>query len=426
MENEKNSKTRVTEEFMNEEQMWTLKNQLLKIIGEIRENRQENTGCYLCKNEIKNKDFAKSHSIPKFILKYIATENEWKKDYYEVKTRYNEQNLKDQSKVETIKKAERFRNICRNCESILFKNYEKFLEDYEKFLNDENKNIPNDNILSEINLKIYLKETYELKKSIFEDSELNILIEKIREDDVIRKIDNLEINRDIMLKLNNLQKKKWNYLKEKLDKTVEQNLKICIQNIEIENNSKDKKTLSYLEKRKKVLEKYERKDINYNDFSYKCHIINLNYRVPLAIQSLLDLQEIITIMEALDTYKITEFIEDRESFIPVSICIFPLENTTRIFLFSENENRAFNIFKQKFEKIEQEIQLKFINYMILVTTNTYCYSPLLDHLIEDKIEKIIMNEDVRMLTIDKSKIKAEIEEIPNLLSEKYSIENLKK
>ena len=409
---------------MNDKETKILKDRLKDILEEFWENKlsEKNKKCYICKNEIKE-DFAKSHSIPKFILKYIANER------YEVKTRYNDKNLRDQPRIERIKSAARFKNVCRNCESILFKNYEKFLEDYEKFLNDENKNILNDEILSEINLKIYLKETYELKKAFFQDSELDTIIEKVKEDEVIRRIDDFEINRDNMLELTNFQKKKWKYLTEKLDKTVEKNLQICNQKIKKET---DKRMLDYLEKRKIILEKYKRKDLNYTDFSYNFHIIDLKYRVPLSIQCLLDLQEMITVIDVLGVHRM-EFVEDRESYIPVSICVFPLENTTRIFLFSENKNELFKIFKQEFKKYSQDMQLKFINYMIFKTTNTYYYSPLIDSSIEDKIRKIINNKimddkDGRILIISDGleEIEKEIQEIPNLLSKNYSIKELEK
>lgn len=438
MKNEKNSKIRIEGEFMNEklelteEQIQILQERLPIIIRQMGENFE----CYLCKNKIQNKRFTKSHSIPKFILKYIASVNEYQKECYEVKTLYNEQNIEDTPRTETINTAGIFENVCINCENILFKNYEKFLEDYEKFLNDENKNIPDDDILSEINLKIYLKEIYELKKAFFQGSELDTVIEKIKEDEAIKRNINEEIIDKIIdedsipkSELYDFQKKKWEYLTEKLDKTVEKNLKICDQKIKSKSNSKNKKLLDYLRKRKIILSKYKRKNIDYTNFSYIFHIIDLKYRVPLTIQCVLDLQEMITIMKVLDldTHRIIKSTKDRESFIPVSVCIFPLENTTRIFLFSENDNKIFNIFKQEFENVEQDIQLKFINYMVIKTTNTYCYSPLIDSLTEDKIKKIIINnEDGRLNSdeIDKLRIKKEIEETPNLLSEKYSIKEL--
>lgn len=213
---------------LTEEQIQILQERLPIIIKQMGENIE----CYLCKNKIQNKSFTKSHSIPKFILKYIASVNEYQKECYEVKTLYNEQNIEDTPRIETINTAGIFENVCINCENILFKNYEKFLKDYEKFLNDENKNIPDDDILSEINLKIYLKEIYELKKAFFQGSELDTVIEKIKEDEAIKRNINEEIIDKIIdedsipkSELYDFQKKKWEYLTEKLDKTVEKNLK---------------------------------------------------------------------------------------------------------------------------------------------------------------------------------------------------------
>ena len=135
----------------------------------------------------------------------------------------------------------------------------------------------------------------------------------------------------------------------------------------------------------------------------------------------------ITVVDVLGAHRM-EFVKDRESYIPVSICVFPLENTTRIFLFSENKNELFKIFKQEFKKYSQDMQLKFINYMIFKTTNTYYYSPLIDSSIEDKIRKIINDKDGRILIISDGleEIEKEIQEIPNLLSKNYSIKELEK
>ena len=195
---------------------------------------------------------------------------------------------------------------------------------------------------------------------------------------------------------------------------------------------KYKKILN-LKQRKSILEKCRNKNVKYHSINYIYYEIEpINYRVPLAFQCILDLQEMITVVDVLGVHRM-EFVEDRESYIPVSICVFPLENTTRIFLFSENKNELFKIFKQEFKKYSQDMQLKFINYMIFKTTNTYYYSPLIDSSIEDKIRKIINNKimddkDGRILIISDGleEIEKEIQEIPNLLSKNYSIKELEK
>lgn len=254
---------------------------------------------------------------------------------------------------------------------------------------------------------------------------------------------NIEISKEKILELNNFEKEKYIDLKEKLNKTIEKNFEICNQKIKRERILKYKKILNLkqrrdilkcnkilkcLKQRKSILEKCRNKNVKYHSINYIYYEIEpINYRVPLAFQCILDLQEMITVIDVLGVHRM-EFVEDRKSYIPVSICVFPLENTTRIFLFSENKNELFKIFKQEFKKYSQDMQLKFINYMIFKTTNTYYYSPLIDSSIEDKIRKIINNKIMddkngRILTISDGleEIEKEIQEIPNLLSEEYSI-----
>jgi|GEM_PF-3227048 hypothetical protein len=410
---------------MNDKETKILKGQLKDILEEFWKNKLsgKNKKCYICKNEIK-KEPVESHSIPRFILKFIASNKNKVKSYFCIDEKEGKLNYK--LKQQEINKAGIFQNLCISCESILFKNYEDFFE-------NKNSGVLNDDILSEIDLKIYLKEVYELEKETFEESEINFIIEKLKEDKVIKeKLGNIEISKEKILELNNFEKEKYTDLKEKLNKTIEKNFEICNQKIKRERILKYKKILN-LKQRKSILEKCRNKNVKYHSINYIYYEIEpINYRVPLAFQCILDLQEMITVVDVLGVHRM-EFVEDRESYIPVSICVFPLENTTRIFLFSENKNELFKIFKQEFKKYSQDMQLKFINYMIFKTTNTYYYSPLIDSSIEDKIRKIINNKimddkDGRILIISDGleEIEKEIQEIPNLLSKNYSIKELEK
>lgn len=410
---------------MNDKETKILKGQLKDILEEFWKNKLsgKNKKCYICKNEIK-KEPVESHSIPRFILKFIASNKNKVKSYFCIDEKEGKLNYK--LKQQEINKAGIFQNLCISCESILFKNYEDFFE-------NKNSGVLNDDILSEIDLKIYLKEVYELEKETFEESEINFIIEKLKEDKVIKeKLGNIEISKEKILELNNFEKEKYTDLKEKLNKTIEKNFEICNQKIKRERILKYKKILN-LKQRKSILEKCRNKNVKYHSINYIYYEIEpINYRVPLAFQCILDLQEMITVVDVLGVHRM-EFVEDRESYIPVSICVFPLKNTTRIFLFSENKNELFKIFKQEFKKYSQDMQLKFINYMIFKTTNTYYYSPLIDSSIEDKIRKIINNKimddkDGRILIISDGleEIEKEIQEIPNLLSKNYSIKELEK
>ena len=421
---------------MNDKETKILKNKFKEILKKFWENKssRKNIKCYICKNEIKKEEKpAKSHSIPRFILEFIVSNKNKVKSYFCIDEKEGKLNYK--LKQQGIDKVGIFENLCISCESILFKNYEKFLK-------DKNSGVLNDDILSEIDLKIYLKEVYELEKETFEESEIDVLIENLKEDKVIKeKIGNIEISREEILEFNNFEKEKYIDLKEKLNKIIEKNFEICNQEIKKERILKYKKILNlkrreeilkcdkilnYLKQRKSILGKCRNKNTKYDSSNYIYYEIEpINYRVPLAFQCILDLQEMITVINVLGIHKI-EFTEDRERYIPVSLCVFPLEKTTRIFLFSENKNELFKIFKQEFKKYSQDMQLKFINYMIFKTTNTYCYSPLIDSLTEDKIRKIINNRDKRILIISDGleEIENEIQEIPNLLSEEYSIKEL--
>ena len=423
---------------MNNKETKILKGQLKDILEEFWKNKSsgKNIKCYICKNEIKKGERpAESHSIPRFILEFIASNKNKVKSYFCIDEKEGELNYK--LKQQGINTAGIFQNLCISCESILFKNYEDFLK-------DKNSSVLNDDILSEIDLKIYLKEVYELEKETFEESEIDVIIEKLKKNKIIKeKLGNIEISKEKILELNNFEKEKYINLKEKLNKTIEKNFEICNQKIKRERILKYKKILNlkqrrgilkcnkilkYLKQRKSILEKCRKKNVKYHSINYIYYEIEpINYRVPLAFQCILDLQEMITVVDVLGAHRM-EFVKDRESYIPVSICVFPLENTTRIFLFSENKNELFKIFKQEFKKYSQDMQLKFINYMIFKTTNTYYYSPLIDSSIEDKIRKIINDKDGRILIISDGleEIEKEIQEIPNLLSKNYSIKELEK
>ena len=408
---------------MNNKETKILKGQLKDILKKFWKNKSsgKNIKCYICKNEIKKGEKpAESHSIPRFILEFIASNKNKVKSYLCIDEKEGELNYK--LKQQGINKAGIFQNLCISCESILFKNYEDFLK-------DKNSSVLNDEILSEIDLKIYLKEVYELEKETFEESEIDVIIENLKKNKIIKeKLGNIEISKEKILELNNFEKEKYIDLKEKLNKTIEKNFEICNQKIKRERILKYKKILNLKQRRgvlkcNKILEKCRNKNVKYHSINYIYYEIEpINYRVPLAFQCILDLQEMITVVDVLGAHRM-EFVKDRKSYIPVSICVFPLENTTRIFLFSENKNELFKIFKQEFKKYSQDMQLKFINYMIFKTTNTYYYSPLIDSSIEDKIRKIINDKDGRILIISDGleEIEKEIQEIPNLLSEEYSI-----
>lgn len=95
--------------------------------------------CYFCEKETSS--FCKSHSVPKFCLKNIAINGEVNYSNKLVK-------MPVEKEEKGVHEAGVFRLICKECDSIIFRDY----EDETKY-----ENIPNMKMLAEITIKNYLK-----------------------------------------------------------------------------------------------------------------------------------------------------------------------------------------------------------------------------------------------------------------------------
>lgn len=118
-------------------------NELTKKLDKIVRQVEKGTNCLVCGKEVSS--FCNSHTIPAFMLKYISIDGEVK-SYGDLVFSPLDKGYKG------VKQAGTFRNICRECDSILFQKYE--CEN-----NYSNINIIK-TLLAEIALKTVLRVTF--------------------------------------------------------------------------------------------------------------------------------------------------------------------------------------------------------------------------------------------------------------------------
>ena len=172
----------------------------------------------------------------------------------------------------------------------------------------------------------------------------------------------------------------------------------------------------------------------FNDYNI-LYFKKLNYIVPVAYQGTValinDLRgNIINNVYSNDKkYKIKN----------ISLCVFPLENSSVIIIFTNKKNKRYSEFFNDFKKLDLEKQLSIVNYILFSYTEEYFLSPLISKNTLDQLKELVYKtSDFYRKTEnpdDKKEVFKKIREIynydeslkfPNLLLEKFSIENLKK
>ena len=131
------------------EKMISVNKQMNRINQKSREEAKRGT-CYICNKACSS--FCRSHSIPEFVLRNIAENSE-------VSEPRQADNL-EPKKNTGLKAAGVFFNICKECDS-------KYFQDYE----DENilKSEPSNEMLTAVALKNFLKMNYERSLEIIEE-----------------------------------------------------------------------------------------------------------------------------------------------------------------------------------------------------------------------------------------------------------------
>lgn len=165
----------------------------------------------------------------------------------------------------------------------------------------------------------------------------------------------------------------------------------------------------------------------------------LNYAVPIAFQGEINLvtgfnHELIN-----NIYDYNE----KNKLKPIELCVFPFLNQTHILLFlAKRDRHLYRKFIKKFSKIDVSEKLKVILLIIFLYSDTFLVSPLLAEEVSKnpKVQKTFSIlpdfaggiphgvEDVSMYVSQQAVKEYDLnsyQDVPDFLSEQYSIEHLK-
>lgn len=333
------------------------------ILGWMNEARKEskNEKCKYCGNRVAS--FCKSHSIPEFILKKI-TQDGW---IYSSNL-YFEQPILDTEKG--INNSGTFHNICRECDSKIFQDYES-----EERLKNEISN----KMMAEIALKNILQEHYTKK--------VNIKILEMRKAKAPMARENI--------------------IMETAEKTHITPLKIDVKELE-----KDFKIV------KKIIDKNLKSGFKLI-FSHQ-----LNYVAPIAFQGQICLFSDLEGNIINDMYNMDE----RTQMQYIHLAVFPLENTTRVLLFFHKNNNRYFKFEKQFNRLSLEEKLQLIAFTIFLQSENFYLSKQIDEEIKNNegIKNIAkITGELYNITEEMKRKRAELMQmfpiVPNVLSEKYKI-----
>ena len=316
--------------------------------------------CFYCGKNVSS--FCNSHTIPAFCLKNISVDG--KVFYF---NKFMEIPFMDFDKG--IKQAGTFNIICRECDSVIFHEYE----------DPSNYAIkPTSRMLAQIAMKNYLKAISKRlnEHAIFDIKKQNPLLLNSGLIESYQSIQNLDLN-------------------------------------EYKNNFKKAKKLSF-----------KNWDNEYYLFCYE----KLNYVVPIAFQSTialiidLDKQIVNDIYYQNIKYRIEDF----------HICIFPLQDTSIVMMFVDKNYKRYRNFYKKFRKLPLQERLSIINYIIFLYSEDMFLSKALPENIynNDNLINIARQTTIAVSNtpfsnaIEAAKEAYDLNKhntIPNLLSQKYKV-----
>lgn len=263
--------------------------------------------CYICKKKCTS--FCNSHSVPQFCLKQVAKSG---KVYF----------TGMQSEVpffgedSGVKSSGTFKLICRECDSLLFQDYEN-----PAAYNDE----PNGVMLAEIALKNYLQ----------------MISKRLQEK-----------------KLYELMEEKW---PDRCDVSGQLNI------IELDLLEYEK---GFQRAKEAVLKKHK-------DWYHLCYYAKLDYVVPFAMQSAID---IICDFEGNiinDIFNTSPSYHTKE----IHLAIFPLKSSSVVIMFHDSREKRYRKFYKQLNRLEYEDQLAAINYI----AHSYCENIFLSKDIDENI-----------------------------------------
>lgn len=267
-----------------------------------------------------------------------------------------------------VKKAGTFQMICRTCDNKIFSDYET----------PENYNVkPTQRMITQIALKNYLKAIYK---------------------------------REVEL---NLAEATWDVIGQS---NVFMEIKEGVNELDL------KEYKSGFDKAKNALTK------NRIDTYYLCYYKKLDYTVPIAFQSSVALVFDLEGNLINDIYCPKRDYEIKN----IHICIFPLEDSSCIMMFTEGGDKRYRKFYKQFNRLSLDDQLATLTFIMFAYSEEIYYSPTIQTLLTEEnglFDIARTTSDILATTLDfnalevlKDKINLDKRcAIPNLLSEAYKL-----
>lgn len=154
----------------------------------------------------------------------------------------------------------------------------------------------------------------------------------------------------------------------------------------------------------------------------------LPYTVPYALQSGIALEKDMNGHIVVDTANLSPDLRIED----MHIIVFPLDSESIVAVFYHKDDRKYAPFEKAFNRLTEEKKLSFINYIGLKYTENICASPVLGQVISSHerlshlIAETLESPGFGMWNFWEKLTYSPVmeDEIPNLLSESYSIETL--
>ena len=361
-----------------------VKKQINRQKSDIRQSIKSST-CLYCGKPVSS--FCNSHSVPAFCLYAIQFFDKDKNGKI-----YNPNHVLQIPTLDDeagIKSTGTFQIICRECDSKLFQNYED-----EKFFDVA----PTSQMLNSIALKNYLARIY---STLFSKANFERIVENVL---------------------------KANYLCEEsaYQKTTAQlpNIMYCAGKAD----SSQRDLEDYLKEFKIAKRATERQWEEYHLFYHQ----KLEYTVPIAYQLcfplILDLQDNLIN----NIYDYSPRVKQKD----LHLCIFPMRGHSTILAFTHRkDSSSYRAFFQQLKSLPLEDQLSLILYIVLLYSENVFFSKALPQSVFNTpslIKAIQQNSDILSDTLNFNLFDflrtgyslQNYQNIPKLLSEKYSMERL--
>lgn len=274
-----------------DENVIAARKQFSKIMNKSKQQAKKGE-CLWCGKKISR--FCNSHSVPQCILKNIDIDG--KLDYFNSMV-----NIPLINSDKGINEAGTFKLLCRECDSIIFQDYEN-----QEALCDR----PSESILEEIALKNVLMM---LNKRYIEIQLFNNLQSEYK----------MPYPYDVKQEANSLDERDfwWDFIRIK-----------NMMNLSVEKKSKYK--LFYWRK--------------------------LDYIIPIAFQGLVTLYGDLDGNMVTDIYNTSEDLIVKH----MHICMFPLEKSSVIFAFYHEDDKEYDNFSNQFDKLNDEEKLTVMSYIV--------------------------------------------------------------